>query len=263
MSPLSDTPITDRRAPPAAPAPDLAVPPDDAEALRIGGITPFTSIDFPDHLSAVVFLQGCPWRCHYCHNPHLQSPEPGPEAPRWHDLRVWLQRRAGLLDGVVFSGGEPTLDPALPAAMAEVKAMGLAVGLHTAGLSPRRLQALLPLVDWVGMDVKSPLSRPAQHDRLVRLQAGTAALLDSVKMVLASGVACEFRTTAHPQWLPDADLLLLAGELAALGATHYAVQRYRPVKGDDAAPPAAGDHYPAPDTLRQLEGMFPHFILRG
>ncbi len=118
-------------------------------ALRVGGVQRFTSIDYPGALAAVVFVQGCPWRCVYCHNPQLQSrqvPQPAP-APAWPDLLAWLGCRRGLLDAVVFSGGEPTADPALPQAVDEVRALGFRVGLHTAGMLPRRLRTLLPRLD--------------------------------------------------------------------------------------------------------------------
>ena len=87
-----------------------------AKPLRIGGLTPLSSVDYPDHLSAVLFCQGCPWRCRYCHNPHLLPPR-GRGEIEWRDALDFLERRRGLLDAVVFSGGEPTLHPGLADAM--------------------------------------------------------------------------------------------------------------------------------------------------
>ena len=126
----------------------------DERGLKVGGYARFTSTDYPGELAAVVFVQGCPWRCSYCHNPHLQ-PRGSEPLMRWKDLLTFLASRAGLLDAVVFSGGEPTLDPALEDAMRDVKALGFKIGLHTAGIYPQRLQQVLPLVDWVGLDVKT------------------------------------------------------------------------------------------------------------
>ena len=90
-----------------------------AEHLKIAAITPYTSIDYPGYFSAVAFIQGCPWRCRYCHNPHMQPREFPPQYlhSSWEELIALLKRRQGLLDAVVFSGGEPTLDPALADAM--------------------------------------------------------------------------------------------------------------------------------------------------
>jgi pyruvate formate lyase activating enzyme len=197
-----------------------------ADALRIGGLQRFTSIDFPGALAAVVFVQGCAWRCVYCHNPQLQARRPAPGAPRWCEVRAWLATRRGLLDAVVFSGGEPTLDAALPAAMAQARALGFRVGLHTAGLAPRRLQAVLPLADWVGLDVKAPLVRDggARHDAVTGVKGGAAAVRRSLALLMASGVPHQLRTTVHADWLPGADLASLQAELAALGAPPTVVQ---------------------------------------
>ncbi len=73
----------------------------------IGGLIPFSSVDYPGKLACVVFLAGCPWRCSYCHNPHLLSRKRHAGAPGWADTLLWLRTRLHLLDAVVFSGGEP------------------------------------------------------------------------------------------------------------------------------------------------------------
>ena len=133
-------------------------PPLPTNRLRIGGLTPLTSIDFPGRLAAVVFCQGCPWRCGYCHNPELlDATQPG--ALDWDEVLAFLHKRRGLLDGVVFSGGEPLLQAALPEALDAVRALGYATALHTCGMYPERLAALLPRLDWVGLDIKGPWER--------------------------------------------------------------------------------------------------------
>lgn len=78
--------------------------------LKVGGLVPFTATDYPGQFAAVVFVQGCPWRCGYCHNPHLQ-PRSQPAEIEWDALLAFLARRVGLIDAVVFSGGEPSIDP--------------------------------------------------------------------------------------------------------------------------------------------------------
>src|SRR5690554_7397571 len=107
-----------------------------AEQLRVGGFVPLTTLDFPDHLSCVVFCQGCAWRCRYCHNPDLIPPR-AQQMHSWDSILEFLQRRQGLLEAVVFSGGEATLQHDLKAAMQEVKNLGFKVGLHTAGINPK------------------------------------------------------------------------------------------------------------------------------
>jgi anaerobic ribonucleoside-triphosphate reductase activating protein len=131
-------------------------------ALRIGGFTGLSCTDYPGLLSAVVFCQGCPWRCSYCHNPHLQAPFAATPIA-WRNVERFLERRRGLLDAVVFSGGEPTLQSGVADAMRAAKQMGFRVGLHTAGIYPRRLETLLPLTDWVGMDIKAPFAEYSRN----------------------------------------------------------------------------------------------------
>jgi anaerobic ribonucleoside-triphosphate reductase activating protein len=191
--------------------------------LKVGGLTPFTATDYPGKLAAVVFVQGCPWRCAYCHNPHLQT-RLGADALSWEQVLARLRRRVGLIDAVVFSGGEPTIDPALASAMRDVRALGFGVGLHTAGTYPRRLAEVLPLVDWVGMDIKAGF---AHYDAITRIADSARHALASAKLVLQTGVAHEFRTTVHPHLHTSADVYALAQTLSQMGVRHYAVQQFR------------------------------------
>lgn len=232
-----------------------------ADALRIGGLQPFTTIDFPGALAAVVFVQGCPWRCLYCHNPQLQPArvDDAAGAPTWPSLRPWLQRRARVLDALVFSGGEPTLDPALPAAMHEARALGYRIGLHSAGLSPRRLRALLPRVDWVGLDVKAPLDDEALHDRISGVRGGAAAVRASLQALVASGVAHECRTTVHASLLHDGALARLVAQIDALGVRRHVLQACRPVAG---AVDTRAATWPDADLLASLTRRFPALGLR-
>lgn len=158
--------------------------------LRLGGLTPLSASDYPGKLAAVVYCQGCAWRCSYCHNPHLLPPRSGSELP-WNGVLGFLKRRRGLLDAVVFSGGEPTLQPSLQEAIGEVKALGYLVGLHTAGIAPRALERVLPLVDWVAMDLKGDWER---HHEVTGVAGSGARAKESMDLILASGVACEFHT---------------------------------------------------------------------
>jgi pyruvate formate lyase activating enzyme len=192
--------------------------------LSIGGVVPLSAADLPGCLSAVVFCQGCPWRCGYCHNPHLLPPAAN-GVQDWSDVAAFLQRRRGLLDAVVFSGGEPTFQRGIGAAMAEVRRMGFKVGLHTAGIYPRRLEALLPDADWIGMDCKAPFD---QYDVVTGVRGSGEKVLESVRLVLGSGVECEFRTTVHPDLISAQGLWALAHALADLGVRRYVLQEFRP-----------------------------------
>jgi pyruvate formate lyase activating enzyme len=160
--------------------------------LRVGGLTRLSSCDYPGKLAAVVYCQGCAWRCAYCYNPELQPARGAFESP-WPEVTAFLEKRRGLLDAVVFSGGEPTQQPGLAAAMREVKAMGFLVGLHTAGVVPRRLAEVLPLVDWVAMDAKAAFD---DHERVTRVAGSGVRARLSVELIRASGVARELHTVA-------------------------------------------------------------------
>ncbi|MFN3750831.1 MAG: anaerobic ribonucleoside-triphosphate reductase activating protein [Thiobacillus sp.] len=192
--------------------------------LRVGGLTPLSATDWPGQLAAVVWCQGCPWRCGYCHNPHL-IPARGDRETRWDDVLDFLYRRRGLLDGVVFSGGEPTAQDALADAMRDVRGLGFSVGLHTGGAYPRRLAEVLPLVDWVGLDAKAPF---ADYARVTGVEGSGARALASLDILLAAGVPYEIRTTVHPALLPDADVVALARALADRGVTRQVLQPFRP-----------------------------------
>ena len=227
--------------------------------LKVGGITPFSATDYPGQLAAVVFVQGCPWRCGYCHNPHLQSrTRDSPLA--WAQVLALLQRRVGLIDAVVFSGGEPTIDRALGNAMREVRALGFGVGLHTAGMYPRRLQEVLPLVDWVGMDIKATQQG---YDAITRTADSAKTVWASAKLLVASGVAHEFRTTVHPGLHTPSEILALAQTLSAMGVRNYVLQVFRSTGcKDDDLNVISTEKFPSADLIENMSALFESFVLR-
>lgn len=187
----------------------------------IGGLVPYSSVDWPGQLVAVLFIAGCPWRCHYCHNPHLQQRHADYD---WAQLLAWLPSRRGLLDGVVFSGGEPLSEAQLPRLLQSVRALGFKTGLHSAGIYPGRLLRVLPLLDWLALDIKSDA---AGHDALTVRVGSWPPVRLSLHHALHAGIDLECRTTWHPAWLSESRLLALAEHLASLGVRHYAVQQAR------------------------------------
>lgn len=190
--------------------------------LRVGGLTPLTSVDFPGELAAVVYCRGCPWRCAYCHNGHLLGHADESETMPWSDVMTFLRARCGLLDAVVFSGGEPTAQAALPAAVAEVRALGFKVGLHTGGPYPQRLQSLLPALDWVGLDIKA---LPEDYPKVTGVPGSGERAWQSLYLLLGSGTQLEVRTTPMPGLDDEAYLARLMRRLAETGVTHYALQQ--------------------------------------
>jgi pyruvate formate lyase activating enzyme len=215
--------------------------------LRVGGFEPFSTTDWPGKLCAVVFVQGCPWRCGYCHNPGLQPRQGQDEGPDWPAILAFLGRRRGLLDGVVFSGGEPTIDPGLGEAVAQVRALGFQVGLHTAGVHTQRLASLLAHLDWIGLDLKASA---AAHDRITGVRGSARAAMDSLALVARSGVELEIRTTIDPQLLDDAELLDMAPLVLGAGVRRWTLQRRRWLEPEPRLAPA-----PAPQLIEALQRL--------
>ncbi|WP_210237859.1 anaerobic ribonucleoside-triphosphate reductase activating protein [Aliirhizobium smilacinae] len=195
------------------------------ERFRVGGFESLSFCDWPGEIVATVFAQGCPWDCPYCHNPHL-LPAIGSNELDWTDLLGFLETRRGLLDGVVFSGGEPTLQRGLGAAIANIRTMGYRIGLHSGGPYPQRLAAILPLVDWVGFDIKAAFT---DYDRITRVPGSGLKARKSLELVLESGVDYELRTTIDPSLLDDKAVAMIGAELAAYGIVSHKLQKYRPI----------------------------------
>lgn len=231
------------------------------EGPAVGGLTPLSTADWPDMLAAVVFCQGCAWACPYCHNPSLRTFGPGERT--WRETLDWLATRRGLLDAVVFSGGEPLLQPGLAAAMRQVRDLGFRVGLHTSGMDPAALTRALPLTDWAGLDLKAPR---AAYARISGRPDAAAAAWRSLELLRESGVAFELRTTWHPALLTADDLLALAAEIAAVRPATWALQAFQPAGCADAGLAGSGrQHVPEALAARLREALGPEtaLLLRG
>jgi pyruvate formate lyase activating enzyme len=202
---------------------DFALPSPATRRLRVGGLAAFSMTDWPGRLAAVLFLQGCPWRCGYCHNPHLLAAR-GKDEQNWDAILTWLRTRCGLLEAVVFSGGEPTAQSELGAAIGAVRELGFAIGLHTGGAYPRRLARIIDDVDWIGFDLKAPFDDYAE---VTGIRGSGAAALASLDIVRKAGVAFEVRTTVHPELTSSSALVALARELADRGIRRWVLQPFR------------------------------------
>lgn len=231
-----------------------------SDSLKVGGITPFTATDYPGKLALVVFIQGCPWRCSYCHNPHLQE-RAAAGRHQWGDVLALLKRRVGLVDAVVFSGGEPTMDPALPHAIKEVRELGFLIGLHTACIYPRQLKQVLPLLDWIGFDIKAPF---AEFASVTGFEGGGQNARACAEMIVESGIDYECRTTIHPSLLQDEAIADLAISLSGMGIKNYALQVFRPTGCQDhSLNKITRSNYPDGAMLQKITPLFPSFLIRA
>lgn len=198
--------------------------------IKIGDIEKFSIVDWPNKIAAVVFMQGCPWRCPFCYNQSLQNINTESNAS-WENLLHLLEHRQGIVDGVVFSGGEPLLQKNLPQAMETVKNMGFEIGMHTGGYNPEALKKVLPYLSWVGFDIKSPL----EAERYKTATGGIADIekvKESLSLLLNSGINFECRTTCDPRILSPKDIYEIADTLSTLGVKEYHIQKYRPIESD-------------------------------
>ncbi len=192
--------------------------------IQIGGFVPFTTIDFPGKLAAVLFLCGCPFRCAYCSNPHLIPLSDGEYDP--DKVFEWLQNRVGKLEGVVFSGGEALMQGnATIDYMRRVRELGFSIGLHTNGFYPDALKSVADIVDWVGLDFKATRAR---YGDLTGVDVGYDRMIESLKYWVSTGRGLEVRTTCDPRFVTKDDLLEIAHICAASGVRHFAVQKYKP-----------------------------------
>jgi len=193
--------------------------------MRIGGIQKSSLIDYPGKVSSVIFCSGCNFDCPYCHNPALV---PGQAAcPNNLDTNAvygFLNQRRNFLDGVVVSGGEPTLQPDLVDLCRKIRDFGLPVKLDTNGSRPRVLQHLIEadLVDYIAMDLKTD---PVLYRSYIKSDCRPDPIVDSIELIMESGVDYEFRTTCVKPIVTFRTIENILHLIA--GARLYALQRFR------------------------------------
>ena len=221
-------------------------------SLIVSGLVPFTTVDMPGRNAAVVFCQGCCWRCRYCHNSHLQGAYS--DSPiEWKKILNWLELRRGFLEAVVFSGGEPIIQQGLRKSINDVKTMGFEIGLHTGGSLPKALGDIIPLLDWIGLDIKTHQSA---YDRITGINNSGKAVWESLKLTLLSGIPYEIRTTYHPDLLTESDIETLAIELAHTGVKNWVLQLFRPKGCMDITLTSNKNTKPSETFLKYIETIF-------
>ncbi|MBQ9246330.1 anaerobic ribonucleoside-triphosphate reductase activating protein [bacterium] len=190
--------------------------------FTIGGIQKTSLLDYPDKISTIVFTQGCNFNCGYCHNPSLIN------FKSKNDISTdvffdFLKKRQGKLDGVVITGGEPTIQKELKPFIREIKALGFLVKLDTNGSNPFVLRELFyeKLLDYVAMDIKSSLAR---YSEVVGININTDNIKESIHLIMKSNVAYEFRTTVLPKFVTLEDFDKIG--LLINGAKKYFLQKF-------------------------------------
>jgi len=193
--------------------------------LTIGGFLKFSLLDYPGRLTAIVFTQGCNFRCPYCHNPELVDPRRYSEVIPEQEILDFLKQRKGLLSAVAITGGEPTLQSGLIEFLQKLKAMDYMVKLDTNGSFPEVIANLieLDLVDYWAMDIKAPIDL---YQIVSQSMVSTTDILNSMRQIRGSGKIFEFRTTIFDRVLTWNDLdrikdILEPGDLYYLQQCRY------------------------------------------
>jgi len=205
--------------------------------MIIGGLHKFSLLDYPEKVSAIVFTQGCNFRCQFCYNPMLVWPKgigckdtfSKEEEQKGHpltegDLFDFLKTRIGKLDAVVITGGEPTLHKDLPEFIKKIKDLGFLVKLDTNGTNPEMIKKLLEqkLIDYIAMDIKAT---PEKYDLVTGVQTNLSKIKESITIIMKSGVPYEFRSTITPGLIKKTDIEGM-GEMIK-GADKWFLQQFK------------------------------------
>jgi pyruvate formate lyase activating enzyme len=225
--------------------------------MKIAALVKTSLVDYPGRLAAVLFTQGCNFRCGYCHNQELLDSKAQRSLIRPADVFSYLEKRKGLLEGVVITGGEPTLQVDLMKLLQPIKSMGYLIKLDSNGTAPGVIKTLIDsrLIDYVAMDVKAP---PERYQVICGRPVDLAAISQSIALLRSAAVAYEFRTT----FAPGLDFEGLAKIRDWVGGTdHWVIQRYRaPVVTTGQAPDFC---FGKEADLYKLQTMFKGCKLRG
>ncbi|MEM0448792.1 MAG: anaerobic ribonucleoside-triphosphate reductase activating protein [Methanomassiliicoccales archaeon] len=194
--------------------------------LKIAGFNRTSLLDWDGRVAAVLYLPGCNFRCPFCHNRELVlEPEKLEEVPL-ELVKEFIRENLDFLDGVVVTGGEPTIHKDLTELIRTLRSLGLGVKLDTNGSNPDLLQDLIQagLLDFVAMDIKAPLD--SRYEHLVDVKVDVSKLKRSVDIIMESGVDYEFRTTMVPLLLKPEDYEAMAAYIGT--AKKYVLQHFVP-----------------------------------
>jgi len=192
----------------------------------------FSLIDYPGKVCAIVFTQGCNFRCPYCHNPELVNPREFGESITHDEIFSFLKRRREKLDAVSITGGEPTIQEDLLGFINKIKDLGYLVKIDTNGSKPEILEILIgeKLLDSIAMDVKAPLHK---YKKIAMVPFDTSRIEKSIGLIMNSGIDYEFRTTIVKPLLAEEDIQKIG--MMIEGADRYVLQKFVPSKTVDPA----------------------------
>lgn len=194
--------------------------------MRIGGYLKTSLLDWPTQVASVIWTVGCNFRCPFCHNRSLVLAENGLEMVEAKMVLADLKKRKKWVDGLVITGGEPTLQPDLVDFCRQVKKIGLGVKLDTNGTNPAVLMRLIgeKLVDFVAVDVKSDRDT---YERVAGVKVDINKIGETVRLLVDWGGEYELRTTVVPEFHNEVVLTKMAEEIAVWGGGKWVWQNFR------------------------------------
>lgn len=222
--------------------------------MIISGLQKMTLLDYPGRVACTVFLQGCNFRCPFCHNSGLLGAAQD-DTIEVEELLDFLRKRVGILDGVCITGGEPTLQPDLPELLRQIKAMGYNIKLDTNGSRPEMLKSLAAdgLIDYVAMDIKNCPHRYAETIGLH--QFPQSEIEESMRFLMEGNLDYEFRTTVVQEFHDEDAILSLGRWLAELSPQCKAKQLFLQSYVDRDSVLTQGLHSPTPESLRSFKAI--------
>ncbi|MGI5964240.1 MAG: anaerobic ribonucleoside-triphosphate reductase activating protein [Candidatus Methanomethylophilaceae archaeon] len=193
--------------------------------MKIGGFVKTTLSDWDGKVSCMIFLCGCNFSCPFCHNPDVA--ENRADSVNLDTVLEYIEKNRDFLDGIVISGGEPTVSGDLYGLLKKLKKTGIAVKLDTNGSNPEILDDIIGarLVDYVAMDIKTSL----RADKYSEATGGYGKVDDiekSIRIIIDSGIDHEFRTTVYPGAVSPEDIKEIASKIR--GADRFCIQQFRP-----------------------------------
>jgi pyruvate formate lyase activating enzyme len=191
--------------------------------MKIAGWQKVSMVDYPGKIATVLFTPGCNFNCYYCHNRELIHPTDSLIGMDEEEVLSYIYKRKGMIDALVLSGGEPTLQKGLAEFIEKAKSTGILIKLDTNGSRPDVIKDLLDrrLLDFVAMDIKAPFHKLMQ---IIGISADQSKINESIRIIMDQAPDYEFRTTVSPD-LTKQDLLDMASLIK--GAKSYALQQYK------------------------------------
>jgi pyruvate formate lyase activating enzyme len=195
--------------------------------MKIGGFQKTSLIDYPGKISSIIFTQGCNFRCGFCYNSSLVIPELFTKPIEEKKIFEFLKKRKDKIEGIVITGGEPTIHDDLPEFIKKIKEMGFLVKLDTNGSSPEMIKKLLreKLLDYIAMDIKAP---PNKYEIVTGIKINLEMIRESIKIIMSSSIDYEFRTTVVKSLFSEKDFEDI-GKLIR-GCKLYVLQSFMPTE---------------------------------